>query len=567
MVTFGSREHVLDKTRLIGGILDDTPRCVISDICFSLGMDDEYIESKPLRKLIAEIPEIDPIEICVDDPPEQTLPHIAMFVNCNEEWNYFSLLQAFFSLVYFSPSSFRPQHHQYGPKTNTSPDSIDVCTAYRICRHFRVPLSRDTPFCEMITAIEGLSPASVYFSEHVSIKNSQSTISQEDIFLGIVNLKPTVLSYLCPSTPDEAIVFAAAVYSLDISPSKDPITEFLKIRAETSFHYAPHDEGFRRRYLVNPLHYHVRKRWIPHLQYVYSEKEIVAFAKEIGYHPERASMYRKREALERLISFVSVPNFYPGPHPNSDSCTPILRESITALSPIHYVSYGSGERFVTYTLDELRDYFERLRYFGDPFAPGQMYSPESIEHLENIVATSSESGRQLLAAIRRIRESLKGLSTFEIMWINRYTLLSEKEQQDARKVLSCVMDLGMYMRGWKVTQEKYPLTAEECMLDPSLTLERDLRVTEGFEELYHLPDKSLILDLPLLQYVSGKFFPSDSAEQGKTIGERLEIIRSGEDVHACVRLSSNYICASAYRYLDLISHKPDFDIKDLRPIS
>jgi hypothetical protein len=62
-----------------------------------------------------------------------------------------------------------------------------------------------------------------------------------------------------------------------------------------------------------------------------------------------------------------------------------------------------------------------------------------------------------------------------------------------------------------------------------------------------------------------------SASEGLTIGNRLHILKTGEDdehgYSSCMRLTSNWFAGSAYRYLTIIGEEKPFEIKDLRDIS
>ena len=79
-----------------------------------------------------------------------------------------------------------------------------------------------------------------------------------------------------------------------------------------------------------------------------------------------------------------------------------------------------------------------------------------------------------------------------------------------------------------------------------------------------------ILDLPLLKISGGEFQPVASEESGKTIRGRLHIVKSGDD-HAtydsCIRLSSNLLAITCWRYMEVLGMSTPFDIEMLREIS
>jgi len=76
--------------------------------------------------------------------------------------------------------------------------------------------------------------------------------------------------------------------------------------------------------------------------------------------------------------------------------------------------------------------------------------------------------------------------------------------------------------------------------------------------------------LPLLIYRDGVFNASQQREYGLTLGDRLRLIRSGENtdnMNSCIRMSSNWLCASAYKYMQQINMEPPFEIRSLRYIA
>jgi hypothetical protein len=102
----------------------------------------------------------------------------------------------------------------------------------------------------------------------------------------------------------------------------------------------------------------------------------------------------------------------------------------------------------------------------------------------------------------------------------------------------------------------------------------DVRVMEMLQHWDHscseLGDVAeLIKGLPLLGH-RGHFYASTDAAKGLTINDRVEFIRSGEShesIESCMRLSSNWLCASVNRYMTIIGLEAPFDIEQLRNIS
>lgn len=568
---------VLDKICLVGGIEENIPRCVVKDISLSLGMSEDYMESKPRKKLLEELELVEKIEIDSDDYSSEMLGDIARFVNCAEtEWTEYCLFQALFSLIHFSPISFRPGNNNYGDKTNDDPEKLDVCSVFRVIKYHHFPYDKETSFEEMIRRIESINLEDLLIADYSRRKgNIGNNQSLDEIYNNINTLKPAVLSYLHPQNSVQAIVFSAFIYGIDISPSSIPIVEFIKLKCENTFSYAPEDPIFRKKYIINPSYYNIRRRWNPYFNFMYSDKDLITFSKALGFETSRPT---RRETFNFLQEMYLISNFYAGPHPHSFSETPIYREEITSLQFSECVSYGceSSLLFVTYTFDELNEFFERSKCFFNPTNAREIFSVSSIKKLESICVTgNSLSSKRLLETIRKIKKMLSGFSEREIIWMNIYETSSDEEKDIYVQILHKILHLGMYMRGWKVSSDHYPLTADECIVEPAKLIQRDLLVTECYTLLDEFKQNypvivGEIFDLPLLQYKENYFLESDKSFHGFTIGQRLDIVRSGEDVdniYSCIRLSSNYICASVYRYLTLIKKDPGFPIKEMRWIS
>ena len=125
------------------------------------------------------------------------------------------------------------------------------------------------------------------------------------------------------------------------------------------------------------------------------------------------------------------------------------------------------------------------------------------------------------------------------------------------------------MRGWLGTGP-YPIS--HAPVDNQG--EVDIRVSDAISSLeQYIQDAGktgkMFLNLPLLRYRHGVFSKATNQRDGLTLGQRLDIIKDGDDsdrVAACIRLTSNWFCSSIYRYMELMKIDPGFNIVDLRSI-
>lgn len=77
------------------------------------------------------------------------------------------------------------------------------------------------------------------------------------------------------------------------------------------------------------------------------------------------------------------------------------------------------------------------------------------------------------------------------------------------------------------------------------------------------------MTLPLLKYRDGQFTAETNPEAGLTIRDRIELVKLGNDnlIVSCIRLTSNIIGATYYRYSKILDLPVHFEIEDLRRIN
>jgi hypothetical protein len=566
----------LNKVKFIGEINFKTPRCVIIDICLSVGMEEDYIEARPWRKLLDDLSKIEYVTIDTDEGVnEKICAEMARYINYQEDWNIYNLMEAFFSFINFDPETFIPGKNNFGKKNNNNPKNLDECCLYRLLVHYGISLTTETTFEEMVEKALSISCVDHSLKMFLQKKSTMKKRSWDNIYSYIQNIPSSACEFFHPYNDDEAIVFSAYIYKIDVSLSSDPISEFICLRSIGVEKYSPIDHSFNQMYSLNRDYFNIKRRWNPIFHFMYSKNEIIRISQVEGCKSCNPS-----ECLDYLQKLYMDPTFYIGIHPYTNKTTPIELDDIISCDKNRCVSYGieGDKKFVTYTFSELISYFETKKYFLDPCSR-KVYSEASIKKLEDILRGSyTDEGKTLLSIIRSILKSYKSMSPREVKWISFYENLDDSQKKKCRDILFAIMDLGMYMRGWKITGDKYPLSAQDCMIDVSKIPERDYNITIAYEELEKLTNNEIysevnkeISTLPLLQYRDGHFIPSDIKEHGYTLYERLSIVKAGEttddNIYACIRLSSNYICASCYRYLKLIKENPKFSIKDMREIT
>lgn len=559
---------LLDKIKFIGGI-DPliTPRCVLVDICLSSGMARELVESKTPRFLIKDLEKTVFVSIDTEDIDIKTCSEIARYINADEEdWENFNLMRAFISFINFDPDQYVSGKTKFGRKTNSEPENCDECCTYLLLKKYSIPMNPDMTFEEMIEEAKKIPNLDSSLKHYLSKKILKTQKPLHKIYEYISNVNLSVCEFFHPYDDNQAQVFSVYIYYIDISFSKDCIAEFIELRCNNGRDYIPVDPKFRYFYSLNPEFFNTKKRWNPKFQFIYKSREILGFARAEGYIGSNSG-----NALNYLNDLYSENTFYSGIHPFAKKYTPIEMENIADCISSECVSFGSENNFVVYKHSELLEYFTRRGYFFNPY-DSSIFSDKAIKRLEYILANNS-SGSKLLEYIRAIKRSYQTLNSGEIEWLTYYNSISDNEKCICQEILTKILELGMYMRGWKVSSDTYPLSSSDCMVEPSQIYVRDYNVSIAYNDLdqcsleYENISK-VILNLPLLQYRDGKFIQSDTSEHGFTIKDRLDIVRNDEDnIYACVRMSSNYICASCFRYMSMVQIEPGFDIKLMRDIT
>jgi len=153
-------------------------------------------------------------------------------------------------------------------------------------------------------------------------------------------------------------------------------------------------------------------------------------------------------------------------------------------------------------------------------------------------------------------------------------------------VLNKLLEVGFCMRGYRVVtgitgNTSLPLASIDTVIPPRKQDEVSDQVNGSiidFEASLGKLSKynaTLIKSLTLVIYQISSddkitFKESTDSDEGYTIWERISIVKKGEtntNSCSCIRLSSNWLCSSAYYYMLAIGMPPPFTIANLAKIS
>jgi len=273
--------------------------------------------------------------------------------------------------------------------------------------------------------------------------------------------------------------------------------------------------------------------------------------------------------------------FYHGRQPGmKNDRTPFLYEDVDELDNDLIVCFGVSGGHGTMTAfryTELGCLFKEHRNFVNPLAEDDTFPAIAITKLKNLCKMVRTGDRQEVIEERNmVYDSIINTELFtdesqakarELF--NAYEQADQGTQELIIDAVNKLFHLSMYMRGW-LGDGEYPI--QRAPVDNQAIV--DLNVTEAlirFEEAcQHLEDIGrIILDLPLLKYKAGEFHPT-TTEGNRTIAERIEIVKAGDDHNnfdSCIRLSSNLLAVSSYRYMKILGIAVPFEVERLREIS
>ena len=130
----------------------------------------------------------------------------------------------------------------------------------------------------------------------------------------------------------------------------------------------------------------------------------------------------------------------------------------------------------------------------------------------------------------------------------------------------------MYMRGWKLKKETYPLTVEESNFPDDAMVNIENNVIPALLKLKEIAEDPEISEgikkIRMVQYTSEcrQWTAPTSASFGLYLLDKLNIILQNQTEASCIRWSSNFIVGGAYFYLDMMGYSPKFSISDLQTI-
>ena len=513
----------LDPRIITGEISLDTPYFILEYISLfcKITYNKNYISFYEYHEEIVNLMntfEYVEVDLPSEYSSDEDLRKLIKFISPNSSstgWNLKSIIEGCYHLLSFNVNIDKLAYINskdiiYGSKTNEKPFTINEIIAYRIANFYKYPTDRTTTYDEikyfidrkfskgvptlknsLLHTINGLSDSDLLKIYHI-VNNISEVETRNDIF----NFEeekdkkwifdPTILeislndffdrkklaSRIKPRTNYEAIISAVLRYGINISESSYPLKELENLSKKR---YIPYCPSFSRKYSINKEYYNINKRWTESLSNsnIYTIEQLKRFAYEEGFTNLTGMSFI--ELNRYLKSSRNINNFYFGRNPNcNETKTILLLEDINDIPQEELICIGieriNNLKYIS--LEELTDYFENMKMYIDPIN-NEMLDQIVISKLKiycNEISSKSSNANRLLKVMEDIDKIGRLLDIKVISLKTKILKLPIDEQKKIELFFNKVMELGLYMRGWKVNDNiDFPLLSEE-----TLTNDRDI---------------------------------------------------------------------------------------------
>jgi len=597
----------LNRIKITGKLDELTPICVVKEILKSYGINhtNNFDDINYYLSSIEQINSHEEITIPSKGFSESDIFKMIRFINSECTWGIKELQEAVNFLLPFTVpgandslpniTKFIPGEQEPGRIR-----SLNACVLFKACKCLGIKVNRFTNIEHMFYLIE-LYHKSTSVSLSQDIYNFLQTSSKLDMInfisfsqrhlkhsgqkqkleikredLERVGSKYTTKGYIpfvVPSSEAEAVYLAGSIYSVNISKSDSPLDEYKNLSGDV---YIPKDPRLKEIYGFNKNLLNLKKTFDPLFpKSCYSSLSLAQLVKNEGIIKGRQSG-DDYDILREHSLFI---NFHEGIQEETKGIktTTVSYDSVKDLEKGEILSYGlRGGTMQIITLDEIKGFFESKGNFIDMFTK-EFLSDLCIRKLEMICVSSPEFSSEvnkkklsLLETIKRIKGNNKENNYQVKRFIVRYNESNSEEKKKIIESLNSLLNVSMYMRGWEGIPFPFPISEVPYKDIKAIEIKVSIGIVDYEKKCELMSEKRLIDDLPLFKHKNGKYEISTAMDQGKTIGERLRIIKSGYDTsnaNSCIRMSSNWLASSAYRLMVSLGMTAPFDINSLLHIT
>lgn len=611
----------MDSVRLIRPIarIDDyTPVCVVVNLVSrtGLGYESEHIFDNAYRRVLVKTTYRESPYISKNEKLwlNEEYSYIARYVNFTTyQWTRSKLLRAYNHIITnsFPGSESEPiQIDRLGSINPINIDNFDEIMLYNHLTKLGVSFTPEMTFLQMSLIYLMHFP---HLGRYALLSNTDIPIKElaGSIVLGnCSNIKGswTTLHKVrltdFPKTEEEAIL-AGLSKGIDLTLTDSPLVEYHNFSdqhaGEPTLQYI--GEVSRKVEKINKLRLKFGSYFnpiIPAIFYKLDIMENIAWIEGFDmttYHTGDLYTVDTKMRIELIHDDLThrylMSNFHHLLQPEVTAIkTHISHDEFNEVDAVSIVCYGvlsynsvdltkmmgnspEDSSMKVYTLKELTLIFRHERAFQDSITK-EDFPEYSIIKLRNLCLGLTKSkfinpetrkdSVELIQEIYLTKELNSGLMESIGNWREAYDNSGDRTQTLTRKVIGKLMDAAMYMRSWNGPGHPYPVNVE-IHKDVSQVEEDVFNSLSEFNELDSGLDENVQVGrLPLQSFEGDKFSHSDSTFEGFTISERIGKVAEGNKVseqYSCVRLSSGWFIASAYYYLQLIGHRPSFNIEEV----
>jgi hypothetical protein len=551
----------LSRLKITGPISLKTPICVIQEIaeCHGIKYDnlrDLSTDIEYLLKIIKTI-NVSKLKTC-DLKKNEDLKYIATFINPSiKQWESNKLIQAFNYLKSFfmlKKEDVVSRLNELKTIGNQRPDNIkswNCCILYKCCSL----LDLDTT---LLTTKESMLIKLKVFQNYDSLN---SLIKHYKPQLNLYQLNNIEILLYNLMYYDEKVEFKKTYHLIS---NNDAINKGLEIQRN---YYISKNPLLS---FINDQNIPLNTFFTPEIPFEFYDRDTLCALTR--FELNRTSLSTRID-YDNLVEHRLLNNFYSGIEYNqckyiTNDKTPIELEDVQTMlktSPEKIILYGLyNSSMLAFTYNELTDLFNNQETFKNPCL-NEHFEELSIHKLLGL--SRFFNFNELTLSIDKVNKIIKSLDEDTLNFRNNYTIIIDKES--VNKTLQSLLLLGMTMRGWDPETDKdFPI--EKALVDDQTKV--DINVSK-YIVLYEEANKDSCINidkLKLYRFRDGKYEHSVSDYEGRTIGERLNIVKVGESTNmqsSCIRMTSNWIVATACRYMSSINIDFKFDIHKLREIS
>lgn len=354
----------------------------------------------------------------------------------------------------------------------------------------------------------------------VSIKNQGHILTFDfdelkmNMTLSELNDRRKLISKLTPKTHYEAMIISAIKDDLDISSSSAPLKEFENLKRRN---YIPYCPNFSKNYHRNREFYRISRSWSSNLSnpIVYSIEQMNKFTIDEGFEVTKGMTFSEYQSYMKSTKLIT--NFYFGYHPECDKTKTIMLTPISELNYDSIICFGiedvkirndmnlsiknEQDRNIDKIIDphalyyisieELVEFFKMTKIFINPVSKEPL-DLRVIKKLKNycskMIISKSQISSEFSSMLSTIEDLEKIRKFLDLRLLQLKNKIEKSKDPDIRENIGLffmkVMEMGLYMRGWKVNgTDKYPLKSEDTTPNEWIIMPR-----------HTIPDSSVYID-------------------------------------------------------------------------